>query len=84
MTDTVSCLPSYSPLVSLQVPEWLLPLLELALQEAPSDRGLPQPPRLALRLDDVEHSGAWLQLATVAEAEAEALLSLFELWDCFT
>lgn len=64
----------------MQVPEWLLPLLELALQEAPSDRGLPQPPRLAV--DDVEHSGAWLQLAKVAEADA--LLSLLGLWERFT
>lgn len=78
----VSFLPSYSPFVSLQFPEWLLPLLELALQDAPSDRGLRQPPRLALRPDDVEHSGAWLQLAKVAEAEA--LLSLLGLWECLT
>ena len=72
-----SFLPSYKPFASLHVPEWLLPLLELALQEAPSDRGLPQPARPALRLDDVEHSGAWLQLDKVAEADA--LLSLLGL-----
>lgn len=62
----------------------MLPLLELALQEAPSDSEPPHPPRPAL--DDVEHSGVWLQLAKVeeAEAEAEALLSLFGLWECFT
>lgn len=54
------------------MPEWLLPLLELALHEAPFDGGLPQPLRLALTPDEVEHSGAWLQLAMVAEAEADA------------
>jgi len=61
------------------VAEWPLllllpPLLEL--QEAPSDRGLAWGP------DDVEHSAPWLQLAKVAEAEAEALAlpSLLGLW----
>lgn len=82
MRNSCGCSPSYRPLVSLQVPEWLLPLLELALREAPSDRGLPQPARLAFRLDDEEHSAAWLQLAKVAEAEA--LLSLLGLGECFT
>lgn len=50
---------------------WLLPLLELAQQEAPSERELPLAP------DEVEHSAAWLLLAKLAEADA--LLSLFGL-----
>lgn len=79
--DSCCCSPSYRPLVSLQAPEWLLPLLEPAQWEAPSERGLPQPPRLPLTLDD-EHSAAWLELAKVAEADA--LLSLLGLEDCFT
>lgn len=82
--NNVGCVPSYTPLVSWQAPEWLLPLLELALHEAPPDSGLPEPPRLALALDAVEHSGAWLQLAEAAVAEAEALLSPFGVGDCFT
>lgn len=69
------CLPSHTPF-PLEVPEWLLLLLEL--QDAPSDRGLPLPLAAALRLEDVaEHSAAWLQLAE--EAEAEALPSPVEL-----
>lgn len=67
----------------MQVPEWLLPLLEPAQWEAPSERGLAQPARLPLTPDD-EHSAAWLELAKVAEAEAEALLSLLGLGECFT
>lgn len=57
--------PSYSPLVSLQVPVWLL---EPAQQEAPSERELPLAP------DDVEHSATWLLLAKLAEAEARLSL----------
>lgn len=82
MEFVFSYLPSHIPLVSLQGPEWLLPLLELALHEAPSDRELAQPDRLALRPDDVEHSVAWLQLLKVAEAGA--LFSPLGLCTCLT
>lgn len=58
------CSPSYRPLVSVQVPVWLLLLLEPAQQEAPSELELPLAP------DDVERSTAWLLLAKLAEAEA--------------
>lgn len=47
---------------------WLLPLLEPAQQEAPSESELPLAP------DEVEHSAAWLLLAKLAEAEARPSL----------
>lgn len=71
LRDGDLCSPSYRPLVSLQAPAWLLPLLEPAQQDAPSEK------ELALAPDDVEHSAAWLLLAKLAEAEA--LLSLLGL-----
>lgn len=64
----LSNLPSQTPLGPLQVPEWLLPL-DAALQEAPSETGLLHP--LSAVLDtEATHSGDWLLLDEVAEADA--------------
>lgn len=66
----LSVLPSQTPLGPLQAPEWLLPL-DPALQEAPSETGLLQPLGPVLWLDtEARHSGDWLLLEDVAEADA--------------
>lgn len=62
------CSPSYRPLLSLQAPVWLLPLLEPAQQEAPSEWEPPLAP------DEAQPWTAWLLLAKLAEAEARLSL----------